>query len=299
MLLNLIQGGRIMEKVSPLREQMISAMKLRNMSPLTITVYVRIIRELSEFYGVSPDTLKSDEVQAYLVHLNENRQLSYGSMNVAFASLRFFYGTFLRRNEMCLVMPRRKGCKTLPRILTLEEVMRIIRSGSTLKHRTFLLTVYGCGLRVGEACRLRPENICADDLLVRVDQGKGNKDRYTLLPQRVLEELRNYWRVTNPGEWIFPGRDKTCHFSKNSAQDVYYKSVKRSGVKGNGGIHILRHCFATHLLKAGWDVYTISRFMGHRSLATTSRYLNFVNPNARKQKNPLDAVEDWKIHPSE
>lgn len=286
-----------MRTTSSLRERMILAMKVRNMSPLTIKVYVRVVSELAVHYDRSPDQLSVEQLQEYLEYLCTKRNLSWSSLNVAFSAFRFLYGQVLNQEKIRLSIPCRRSCKQLPRVLSIEEVMQIVRSGSTVKSRTLLLTVYGCGLRVSEVCKLRPEDICSANNRVRVAQGKGNKDRYTLLPQKVLEELRNYWRIDQPGTWLFPGRYKNRPLATGSAQRVYYGALKRSGVKKLGGIHILRHCFATHLLKDGWDVYMIKQFMGHTSIATTGRYFNLVDLNAPDQKNPLDNIEDDNIHP--
>lgn len=150
------------------------------------------------------------------------------------------------------------------------------------------MTVYGAGLRVSEVVKLKPFHIESSRKMIRVEEGKGKKDRYTILPGRLLEELRIYWKLCRPKEWLFPGNHSYRPLSSGAAQRVFYDAAKKAGFSKCGGIHTLRHCFATHLLEGNYDIYTIKKFLGHSSIVTTMRYLHITEERIRSVKSPLD-----------
>jgi len=173
-------------------------------------------------------------------------------------------------------------------LLSQEEVHRILQAAGNIKHQALLATVYGSGLRVSEVVQLRPEHIDGARGLIRVEQGKGRKDRYTILSQKGLDLLRQHWRTSRPQSWIFFGRDKACPMSINTAQRIYYTAKEKTGISKGRGIHTLRHCFATHSLDAGTEIYVIKRWMGHSSLKTTYRYIHITPGYLRRVVSPLD-----------
>jgi site-specific recombinase XerD len=227
-------------------------------------------------------------VQQYLYHLIEKRRLAAATCRQTVCALRFFYEVTLgrKRNEFCI--PLAKEAQKLPAILSQEEVSRLLSAAPNLKHRVLLMTIYAAGLRVGEAVRLRVTDIDSQRMLIRVEQGKGKKDRYTLLSPRLLEELRQYYRIYRPSEYLFPQRGKDTPMATATALRIYYGCKGRAGIRKGGGIHSLRHAFATHLMDSGTDVVTIQRLLGHGHLKTTARYLHVTRQRIAALASPLD-----------
>jgi len=195
----------------------------------------------------------------------------------------------LGREDFQLKVPMKRSGR-LPQPLGRSEVARLIEQTRNVKHRVLLMTCYATGLRVGELVRLRLDDIHADRMLIRVDQGKGRKDRYTLLSPRLLSELRDYWRVERPHGWLFLNRDRNDHLPKGTAQKIYELAKLRAGITRGRGIHTLRHSFATHLLEAGVDLPTIQRLLGHTSLTTTAKYLHVTSKHLSGTHSPLDLL---------
>lgn len=275
--------------MTTLREKMTRDMKVRGFAPKTQSSYLSAVINLSEYYGRSPKLLSKDDVLNYLVYLQYERKLSCSSCNVAVCGIRFFYKVTLDDHSMALAIPKRKSHKHLPVVHSREDVLKIIKAPKNLKHRVMLMTVYSAGLRVGEVVRLKPEDIDGKRKAIKVYQGKGCKDRYTLLSETLLEELRTYWKVYKPGVWLFASpRDpaQTLHIS--TVQRVYQDAKKKAGIKREGGIHSLRHSFATHLLEAGCDIRRIQMLLGHKSISTTMIYLHVTREGLAKIKSPLD-----------
>ncbi|MBW2154996.1 MAG: tyrosine-type recombinase/integrase [Deltaproteobacteria bacterium] len=176
-------------------------------------------------------------------------------------------------------------------MLSHEEVEHLFEAAANFKHRVFLMTTYGEGLRVSEVVCLKPIHIESDRMMIRVDQGKGNKDRYSLLSQRLLEELRLYWKTYQPGRYLFSGKDPNKPMPIGTAQRIYYTAKRKAGIKRATGIHTLRHCFATHLLEAGTDIRTIQMLMGHKSVSTTMVYLQVTRKKISSTRSPLDLLQ--------
>ena len=185
---------------------------------------------------------------------------------------------------------RRKHTGKLPEVYSREELTRLFQATLNRKHRVFLMTTYAAGLRLSEVSRLRPEHVHSERMLIRVEQGKGNKDRYTLLSPNLLVELRDYWREYRPGEWLFPNQARTGPILRGTAQRIFYAAKDRASLKRGHGIHTLRHSFATHLLEAGVDLRTIQLLLGHKNLQTTSLYLHVTEKQLTQLQSPFDLL---------
>jgi site-specific recombinase XerD len=265
-------------------------MVVRGLAERTRESYLAAVAGLAKFYRRSPDRLSQREVEAYLVHLAEERQLAWNTRSLVTNGLRFFYHTTLGRKRMDFAIPRPKAPALLPEILSREEVARILARPANRKHRVLLMTAYGAGLRVSELVRLRVADLDSDRMTIRVEQGKGGQDRYTLLSPRLLEELRVYWRGARPQPWLFPSQRGVEPVSISCAQRVYERAKREASVRKRGGIHALRHAFATHLLEAGTDLHTIQRLLGHRHLGTTMRYFHLAQKTLAERPSPLDLL---------
>ncbi len=273
---------------SELRERFDNHMILKDLSPSTRKSYMYHMSELASYYNRSPDRLTNDEIQKFLLHLITHKNYAWNSTNQAFAAFRLFYAHVLKWDKTRFHIPPRPKMKQLPVLLSVAEAVRIKDATRNLKHRTLLMTTYTAGLRVSEVVRLRPEHIESDRMLIRVEQGKGKKDRCTLLSEKALKTLRDYWKAYKPGEWLFFARDRGMPMPVGTAQKIFYKAKKSAGVTRGRGIHTLRHCFATHLIDAGVDVYTVKRMMGHAALSTTAKYVHVTNGKISKIVSPFD-----------
>lgn len=276
-----------------LRDRMVADMRVRNLSPRTEEAYLSAVVGLVKHYGKRPDLLSDEEIKAYLLHVRVERGLSASTCNQIQCGLRFFYGVTLRREQASLLVPVARQPQRLPEILSRDEVVRIIRATRTLREELLLMATYGGGLRVSEVVSLRPGDLDWERGLIRVEQGKGQKDRYTLFPRRVRELLERY-RANYPqkGIWIFAQRrDHRRSMDITTAQKLYYAAKAKAGIAKQGGIHALRHAFATHLLEAGMDLATLQRLLGHASVSTTMRYLHVERPRLSAQMSPLDQLE--------
>lgn len=265
--------------MNTLRQRLIDQLELRGRSSRTQDSYVGAVSLLARHYHRSPERISDGELQAYLLYLLREKHNSAGTLIVAVSALRFFYRHVLGRPTAAIetALPRMKRPVVRPRVFSPEQVRRLLAvEALSLKHRTLLMTAYASGLRASELCRLRPEHILSDRGQIRVEQGKGRKDRYTVLSPRLLEALRQYWRVYHPGGgWFFPSRQRAGEpVGVGSVQHVYWRAVRLAGLPRNGGMHALRHSFATHLLEAGVPLPVLQRLMGHRRFETTMRYLH-------------------------
>lgn len=276
--------------MTPLRAQMTRDMELQRLAPKSQKAYIAAVAGLAKFYGCSPDHLSPDQIRAYLHHLLVERHLAWSSCNQVACGLKFFYVTTLGWDALHLNLPPRTGRRLLPHLMSVEELQRLFTSAPNPKARALLMTTYAAGLRVGEVVRLHLTDIESDRLLIRVNQGKGRKDRYTLLSARLLAELRAYWKLYRPASWLFPGQDATQPMPIATAQKLYYRAKRAAGITHGKGIHTLRHCFATHLLEAGVDLRTIQLLLGHRSIDTTTRYLHISRQHLAKVHSPFDLL---------
>jgi integrase/recombinase XerD len=278
---------------SVLRERFVREMVLQGLADKTREAYLHSIVELVRYYQVSPDQLSNDQIQWFLTDLIQAKRRAWSTVNVYFAAFRYLYRRILQWNETQFHIPPRGRIKRRAILLSWTEVGRLIRAAGNSKHRAVLMVAYGAGLRVSEVVRLKPEHIesSADRMMIRVEQGKGRKDRYTVLFQWVLDALRAYWREYHPAIWLFPGEDPRRPIAVGTAQKIYYQARDAAGITRGRGIHTLRHCFASHLLEAGVDIYTVKRLLGHADLSTTAGYLHVSTVQQRPLNNPLDTEE--------
>ena len=275
--------------MTPLREKMIFELELQRKSPFTIRNYVAAVAELASHYGRPPDRIKREEIRRFFHYLITKRKQSANTINGKRAGVVFFYRKVLGWDNLELKIPSRRSGR-LPEPLSRGEIARMLDATKNVKHRVIMMTTYAAGLRLLEVARLRIEDIHAERMLIRVNQGKGRKDRYTLLSPRLLEELRAYWRQYRPKEWLFIGKDGINHISRRTPQEIYYALKERAGVTHGHGIHSLRHSFATHLLEAGIDLPTIQQLMGHSKLTTTAKYLHVTRKHLGSVRSPLDLL---------
>jgi integrase/recombinase XerD len=275
-----------------LRQRFENYLILNRLAPKTRQAYINAVGGLAQYFNKSPDTLTNEQVQQYLVDLIRHRKLQWSSCNVAFCGLSCFYNKFLSRPQTQFSIPPRPREKKLPEILSQSEVKKLILAGKDIRHRALLMITYGSGLRVSELVKLKPHHIESARMLVRVEQAKGRKDRYTLLSQKALNELRSYYKFFSPDKWLFYGKHKQNPMPVATAQKIYYRAKNSAGINKGKGIHTLRHCFATHLLEAGIDIYLIKRFLGHTSIQTTMGYLHVVPNRLAEVKSPLDTLFD-------
>lgn len=281
--------------MTPLRQRLIEALTLKGYSPKTHEAYVSAVAALARYFGRSPDRICNEEVRAYLLHLHNERKLAASSINVALSGLRFFYTKVLDRSiaEVERALPRPGKPQQYARVYSLAEIKVLLSKGCTqFKHRVFLMTVYGAGLRLNEACHLKLEDIESERMMIRVNRGKGARDRYTVLSPWLLEELRLYWKTYRPRLWLFPSPwDGQRPFNDGTAQKVFYAALARCGLVNKGGIHSLRHSFATHLLEAGVEITVIKVLLGHRSLKTTANYLHVSGERLAQVRSPLEFMQ--------
>ncbi len=263
---------------------------LQRYSPKTNEAYLHAVKGLACFFNQSPDKLTDEKIQDYLRYLIEDRKYSWSTCNVTFCGIKCFYDNVLHRSTELMIPPRPRQ-KRLPTILSQNEVSKLLNTCTNLKHKALLLTVYSAGLRVSEVVSLQAVHIERSRRMIRVEQGKGKKDRYTVLSGTLLAELENYWREYHPGDWLFFGKDKKKPMPVSTAQKIYYTAKRRAGITRGRGIHTLRHCFATHLMEQGVQPYAIKRMMGHKALATTAGYIHVSNQFLSTIKSPLDNLE--------
>lgn len=236
--------------------------------------------------------LDEQDIRQYLSYLLTEKNLAVSTVNTYNAALRFLFGVTLNRNLNYRQIPRLRQVRSLPGILTKEELQRIFENTSTLRNKAMLMTLYGAGLRISEVCKLRVCDIDSDSMRIFVNCGKGGKDRYTILSQTNLEILREYWRQYRPNHpdgWLFLCADTSSHSSYRMVQDAFKSALKRAGITKHATVHTLRTCFATHLLESGVDVCKVKQLLGHTHIQSTTFYLHLLNIDP-KIKSPLDSM---------
>ena len=280
--------------MTPLRQRMIDAMVQRGLAQRTQESYVDAIYRMAKFYRRDPAGYSATEVQAYLLHLVKDRQLSYSTVNQAACAARLLFETVLGHERELFPIPMAKVPAKQPELLSRAEIVQLFGACSHPVHRMLLQTVYAGGLRVSEACALRVTDIdsATDRMCLRIASGKGGKGRYSILSPTLLAALRVYVRSFRPRSWLFCNASGVQPVSIESAQRAYQGARQRTRILKRGGIHTLRHCFATHLLEGGVDLFTISRLLGHGHISTTARYLHLISPQFRPPKDidPLDLL---------
>jgi integrase/recombinase XerD len=273
--------------ISPLRQRMIDDMTMRNLSPNTQETYIRAVAQFTAFHRRSPDKLGVEHLREYHLHLVA-RGLTANSICVKMGALRYFYRTTLRRPDIAaeISMPRRPD--HLPTVLAPEEVERLLKAVGDLKLRTALTTIYSAGLRISEALRLTAHDIDSARMVICVRQGKGSKDRYTVLSKQLLGILRDYWQRTRPSHWLFPGRNPSRPLTKRALQLACRRAAEAAGLSKSVTVHTLRHSFATHLLEQGVDIRVIQDLLGHRHIKTTVGYARVAIDMIRQVQSPLE-----------
>ncbi len=277
--------------MTSLRQRMIEDMQVRNFSPRTQATYLHQVAQFASHFGRSPDALGPAELRAYQVYLTTAKRLAPNSILTAVAALRFFYRVTLKRAwPVADLLPAPKRPRTLPIVLSPTEVQRFLASVPSLQHRTILCVCYAAGLRISEAVRLQVPDIDSARMVLRVTQGKGQKDRYVMLSPRLLTLLRTWWRVATPRTWLFPGTRVGHHLTPDAVEEACLQARRRCGIPKPITPHALRHAFAVHLLEGGTDVRTIQLLLGHRSLTTTARYLRIAATTVCATRSPFDLL---------
>ena len=277
--------------MTPLRQRMTEDMQVRNLSPHTQTSYVQQVSLFARHFNKSPEKLGPEEIRTYQVYLTNEKKLAPSSILIAVSALRFLYKVSLKRGwPFDEAIPVPKKPQKLPVVLSPEEVLQFLECVGSTKQRAILTTCYAAGLRISEAVHLKFTDIDGQRMVIRVDQGKGQKDRYVMLSSKLLETLRNYWRAVRPKIWLFEGDIPDQPITRSAVEVACQKARRLSGIGKPISPHSMRHAFAVHLLESGTDVRTIQLLLGHRSLATTARYLRIATSKVCSTSSPLDLL---------
>ncbi len=279
--------------MTKLRQAMIDAMLVRGFADRTHESYLSSVEGLAKYYHRSPERLSTGEIQDYFLYLVKERHLAPASCRLSLNGIRFLYQEVLHREfEAKIQVPKRP--QRIPELLNRQEVAAILAACINHKHRMLLAVCYACGLRVSELVNLKVRDIDGERRLLRIDQGKGAKDRLVEIPETLLLQLRCYWQLFRPPEWLFSGRDPMTAFAVSSAQKCFTASKRKTDVDKVGGIHSLRHAYATHQLAAGMPITQLQQQMGHRNIHSTLRYVHWV-PNYLGGDNGTDLLADLEV----
>ncbi len=278
-----------MAEMSPLRRRMIEDMTVRNLSPATQRSYLHAVRKFSRYFGRAPNRLGLEDVRAFQVHL-VSAGISWPALNQTVCALRFFYGVTLGHGEIPERIPYARQPRKLPVVLSADEVVRFLEAVPSLKTRVALTTAYAAGLRASEAVGLRLADIDSGRMVIRVEHGKGGKDRYVMLSAQLLGILRTYWRLARPKHWLFPGREESKPIDVQVLHSACRSARTAAGLAKRVTVHTLRHSFATHLLENGTDIRIIQVLLGHANLSSTARYTQVSNRLIRRTESPLDRL---------
>jgi site-specific recombinase XerD len=278
-----------MTEISALRRRMIDDMTIRNLSPATQRSYLHAVAKFSRYFGRSPDRLGLEDVRAFQVHL-VSLGISWPALNQTVCALRFFYGVTLDHHEIPERIAYARTPAKLPTILNDDEIVRFLEAVPSLKTRTALTTAYAAGLRASETVHLKVSNIDGERGVIRVEHGKGGKDRNVMLSAQLLNILRVYWKLARPELWLFPGREGTKPIDVQVLHAACRSARIAAGIDKRVTVHTLRHSFATHLLESGTDIRIIQVLLGHNNLSTTARYTKVSNALIRGTTSPLDRL---------
>ena len=278
-----------MTEISPLRRRMVEDMTVRNLSPATQRSYLYAVAKFSRFFGKSAERLELEDVRTYQVHL-ASQGIAWATLNQTVAALRFFYGVTLGRPEIPERIAYAREPRRLPVVLSADEVVRFLEAVPSLKSRTALTTAYAAGLRVSEVVALKVADIDSGRMLIRVERGKGGKDRYVMLSAQLLAILRTYWRLARPRHWLFPGRDEEHPIDQTVLHAACRSACEAAGLTKHVTVHTLRHSFATHLLESGADIRIIQVLLGHTNISTTARYAQVATSTIQGTASPLDRL---------
>jgi integrase/recombinase XerD len=277
--------------MTKLRQRMIEEMQLRGLAPRTQQNYILHVARFARFFNTSPEHLDLEDIRQFHLHLLNDRHLSAETINQSVTALKFFYLHVLEMPWSDAHFPRAKRIRKLPVILSPEEVMAFFDHIPSLRYRACLMTCYGAGLRVSEAVSLKVSDIDSQRMVIRVEQGKGRKDRYAMLPERLLKVLRIWWRQSRPQLYLFPGWRKDTHMCAGSLQVACREAAVRAGIAKRVTVHTLRHSFATHMLESGTDVRIIQALLGHSRIDTTAHYTAVSTTLISQTLSPLDRLD--------
>jgi len=269
---------------------MIEDMTVRNFAPGTQDIYVGQVSLFARHFGKSPEQLGPEQIRAYLIYLAQQKKVSVSTRIVAVSALRFLYAVTLRRDWSIQFIPAPKKDCRLPVILSPQEVFQVLQAAPSFPHHVIFSTMYGTGMRVSEAVHLRAANIDSQRMMIRIELSKGHKDRDVQLSLKLLELLRGYWRRVRPVEWMFPGEIPHRPLTRSAVHLAVAQASQCAGLRKHISPHSFRHAYAVHLLEAGTDVRRIQLLLGHRSLATTARYLRLATTTVCATTSPLDLL---------
>jgi integrase/recombinase XerD len=283
-----------------LKEAMKKDMELKNLSERTIKTYLGCMKNFTRHYGKSPDQIDDEAIRDFLYYLLKEKNSSQAAISQHYSALKFFYQTTLGRDWDALKIPRSRRIKKLPIVLSLGEVRDVLSKVEDLKNRTILTTVYSGGLRLREALKLKVSDIDSQRMMIRVRQGKGNKDRYTLLGQRALDILRQYWKRYRPKDLLFPSRIREGRpIDSTGVQKSFREALSKTKIRKQATVHTLRHSFATHLLEEGVEIPYIQNLLGHSDSRTTSIYLHVARKKILKVVSPVDLIDKEEEKPKQ
>jgi len=273
-----------------LREQFIEQMQLKGRSPRTIKTYIDCILSLARYYNTSPDLLTTEQIRAYFIYCLVEKKFSKSWLNQTISALKILHVEVLKREWNKLDLPRMRVEKRLPVVFSTEEVTKLLKSLENIKHRALLMITYSAGLRISEVRHLKVADIDSSRMLIRVEQSKGNKDRYVVLSPVVLTILREYYKQFRPKVFLFENKDG-LPVPEVTARYIFNNALAASGIKKtNVSIHTLRHSYATHMMEQGVALPIIQQMMGHQSLRSTSIYLHVQQYSIDKVRSPLDTM---------
>ena len=275
--------------ISPLRRRMIEDMTIRNMAPRTQEAYIRAVKNFTAFFGQSPDKASFEDVRRYQLHLVSSG-MSACNRNRTMTALRFFFKMTLARADIADPISFAREPQKLPVVLSPDEVARLLEAAPGLKYRTALSAAYGAGLRASEVVALKVSDIDSARMVIRVEQGKGRKDRNAMLSQHLLYLLRTWWRVARPRGWLFPGRDPVQPLTTRQLRRACRAAVQLAEIDKRVTLHTLRHSFATHLLEQGVDIRVIQVLLGHKKLDTTALYTRVATKTIQEVTSPLELL---------
>lgn len=276
--------------MTALRRRMLEDLRIRNLSTRTQETYIRHVQKFAEHFGRSPDELGPEDVREYQVFLADTKKASWSYFNQACCAMRFLYRVTLRRDWTVEHIPFARGEKKLPTVLSVEEVLRLLKAVDNVKQRTLLMTIYSAGLRLSEAVSLQVTDIDSSRMVIHVRQGKGRKDRMLPLSAVLLDQLRAYWRRTRPKRLLFPGQVAGRPMHPTAIQKTVRLAAIKAGIHKHATVHTLRHSYATHLLESGVDLRTIQKRLGHGSLNTTAIYTHVSASRAESGPTPLEQM---------
>jgi len=275
--------------ISPLRQRMIDDMRARRFSEDTQRDYIRNVRNFTAFLGRSPDTATKEDLRRYQLHMAQ-QQISPGSINAAIAALRFFFTVTLERPDLLRPLRIVNEPRRAPVVLSPEEVARLLQAAPGIKYKAALSVAYGAGLRVSEVANLKVSDIDSERMTLRVEQGKGQRDRYVMLSPQLLELLRDWWHAARPQVWLFPGQNPINPMTPRQLNRAVHAAKDLAGISKRVSPHTLRHSFATHLLEQGVDIRVIQVLLGHAKLETTALYTRVAVNTVRDIKSPLERL---------